>query len=52
MIANALAVLSVVAAVAFTAQSLCQARKRKPKPLFQDEYFRDVLGHLQSFRPS
>ena len=40
MIANALAVLSVVAAVAFTGTIVML--KRKPKPLFQDEYFRDV----------
>lgn len=43
MIANALAVLSVVAAVAFTGTIvMLKLRKRKPKPLFQDEYFRDV----------
>lgn len=43
MIANALAVLSVVAAVAFTGTIVVlKLRKRKPKPLFQDEYFRDV----------
>ena len=43
MIANALAVLSVVAAVAFTGIIvMLKLRKRKPKPLFQDEYFRDV----------
>lgn len=43
MIANALAVLSVVAAVAFTgAIVVLKLRRRKPKPLFQDEYFRDV----------
>lgn len=43
MIANALAVLSVVAAVAFTGTIVVlKLRRRKPKPLFQDEYFRDV----------
>ena len=43
MIANALAVLSVVAAVAFTGTIvMLKLRRRKPKPLFQDEYFRDV----------
>lgn len=43
MIANALAVLSVVAAVAFTGTIvMLKLRKRKPRPLFQDEYFRDV----------
>ena len=43
MIANALAVVSVVAAVAFTGTIVVlKLRKRKPKPLFQDEYFRDV----------
>lgn len=43
MIANALAVLSVVAAVAFTGTIvMLKLRKRKPKPFFQDEYFRDV----------
>ena len=43
MIANVLAVVSVVAAVAFTgAIVVLKLRKRKPKPLFQDEYFRDV----------
>ena len=43
MIANALAVVSVVAAVAFTGTiAVLKLRKRKPKPLFQDEYFRDV----------
>ena len=43
MIANALAVLSVVAAVAFTGTIVAlKLRRRKPKPLFQDEYFRDV----------
>lgn len=43
MIANALAVLSVVAAVVFTGTIvMLKLRKRKPKPLFQDEYFRDV----------
>ena len=43
MIANALAVLSVVAAVAFTGTIVVlKLRHRKPKPLFQDEYFRDV----------
>ena len=43
MIANALAVLSVVAAVAFTGTIVVlKLRKPKPKPLFQDEYFRDV----------
>lgn len=43
MIANALVVLSVVAAVAFTGTIvMLKLRKRKPKPLFQDEYFRDV----------
>lgn len=43
MIANALVVLSVVAAVAFTGTIvMLKLRKPKPKPLFQDEYFRDV----------
>lgn len=43
MIANVLAVLSVVAAVAFTGTIVVlKLRRRKPKPLFQDEYFRDV----------
>lgn len=43
MIANALAVVSVVAAVAFTGVIVVlKLRRRKPKPLFQDEYFRDV----------
>lgn len=43
MIAIALAVLSVVAAVAFTGTIVVlKLRRRKPKPLFQDEYFRDV----------
>ena len=43
MIANALAVLSVVAAVVFTGIIVVlKLRRRKPKPLFQDEYFRDV----------
>lgn len=43
MIANALAVLSVVATVAFTGTIVVlKLRRRKPKPLFQDEYFRDV----------
>ena len=43
MIANALAVLSVVAAAAFTGTIVVlKLRRRKPKPLFQDEYFRDV----------
>lgn len=43
IIANALAVLSVVAAVAFTGVIVTlKLRRRKPKPLFQDEYFRDV----------
>ena len=43
MISNALAVLSVVAAVAFTGTIVAlKLRRRKPKPLFQDEYFRDV----------
>lgn len=43
MIANALAVLSVVAAAAFTGTIvMLKLRKRKPKPFFQDEYFRDV----------
>ena len=43
MIANVLAVLSVVAAVAFTGTVVVlKLRRRKPKPLFQDEYFRDV----------
>ncbi len=43
MIANALAVVSVVAAVAFTGTIVVlKLRRRKPKPLFQDEYFRDV----------
>lgn len=43
MIANALAVISVVAAVAFTGTIVVlKLRRRKPKPLFQDEYFRDV----------
>lgn len=43
MIANALAVLSVVAALAFTGTIVVlKLRRRKPKPLFQDEYFRDV----------
>lgn len=43
MIANALAALSVVAAVAFTGTIVVlKLRRRKPKPLFQDEYFRDV----------
>lgn len=43
MIANALAVLSVVAAVVFTGTIvMLKLRKRKPRPLFQDEYFRDV----------
>ncbi|MCG4849756.1 DUF2207 domain-containing protein, partial [Streptococcus gordonii] len=43
MIANALAVLSVVAAVAFTGTIvMLKLRKRKPKPFFPDEYFRDV----------
>ncbi len=43
MISNALAVLSVVAAVAFTGTIVVlKLRRRKPKPLFQDEYFRDV----------
>ena len=43
MIANVLAVLSVVAAVAFTGTIVVlKLRKPKPKPLFQDEYFRDV----------
>ena len=43
MIANSLAVLSVVAAVAFTGTIVVlKLRKRKPKPLFRDEYFRDV----------
>lgn len=43
MIANALGVLSVVAAVAFTGIIVVlKLRHRKPKPLFQDEYFRDV----------
>lgn len=42
-VANALAVVSVVAAVAFTGTIVVlKLRKRKPKPLFQDEYFRDV----------
>ena len=43
MIANVLAVVSVIAAVAFTGTIVVlKLRKRKPKPLFQDEYFRDV----------
>lgn len=43
MIANVLAVVSVVAAVAFTGTIVVlKLRKRKPRPLFQDEYFRDV----------
>ena len=43
VISNALAVLSVVAAVAFTGTIVVlKLRRRKPKPLFQDEYFRDV----------
>lgn len=43
MIANTLAVVSVVAAVAFTGVIIVlKLRRRKPKPLFQDEYFRDV----------
>ena len=43
MIANALAALSIVAAVAFTGTIVVfKLRRRKPKPLFQDEYFRDV----------
>ena len=43
MIANAPAVVSVVAAVAFTGVIVVlKLRRRKPKPLFQDEYFRDV----------
>lgn len=43
MIANALAVVSVLAAVAFTGVIVVlKLRRRKPKPLFQDEYFRDV----------
>lgn len=45
MIANALAVLSVVAAVAFTGTIVMlklRKRKPKPKPFLQDEYFRDV----------
>ena len=43
MIANALAALSVVAAVAFTGTIVVlKLRRPKPKPLFQDEYFRDV----------
>lgn len=43
MIANTLAVVSVVAAVTFTGVIVVlKLRRRKPKPLFQDEYFRDV----------
>lgn len=42
-IATALAVVSVVAAVAFTGVIVVlKLRKPKPKPLFQDDYFRDV----------
>lgn len=43
MIANTLAAVSVVAAVTFTGVIVVlKLRRRKPKPLFQDEYFRDV----------
>lgn len=43
MIANSLAAVSVVAAAAFTGVIVVlKLRKPKPKPLFQDEYFRDV----------
>lgn len=43
MIANTLAVVSFVAAVAFTGVIIVlKLRRRKPKPLFQDDYFRDV----------
>lgn len=43
MIANVLAVVSVVAAATFTGVIVVlKLRRRKPRPLFQDEYFRDV----------
>ncbi len=43
MIANVLAAVSVVAAVTFTGVIVVlKLRKPKPKPLFQDDYFRDV----------
>lgn len=43
MIANTLAAVSVVAAVTYTGVIvMLKLRRLKPKPLFQDEYFRDV----------
>ncbi len=42
-VSNTLAVVSIAASVVFTgAVVLLRLRRRNPRPLFQDEYFRDV----------